>query len=162
MLKILCTFWWLSDRSIGWLLVFLVSIMSHFFRISLFRCRSGGIWGAVDQGGREWWWVYSKDVPEWPRVDQRRRAGKWQCEVRRSKVLSTSSPCVLRRLIFLNSRFLIASPLQYRFYGEQIVKACIEAGTHYVDISGEPHVRSGIGFSLIDDNVYSPLIFDLH
>ncbi|OQV24954.1 Saccharopine dehydrogenase-like oxidoreductase [Hypsibius exemplaris] len=27
----------------------------------------------------------------------------------------------------------------YRFYGEQIVKACIEANTHYVDISGEPH-----------------------
>ncbi|XP_055328322.1 saccharopine dehydrogenase-like oxidoreductase [Paramacrobiotus metropolitanus] len=26
----------------------------------------------------------------------------------------------------------------YRFYGEQVVKACVDAGTHYVDISGEP------------------------
>ena len=27
---------------------------------------------------------------------------------------------------------------QYRFYGETIVKACIEAGASHVDISGEP------------------------
>lgn len=26
----------------------------------------------------------------------------------------------------------------YRFYGEPVVKACVEAGTHHVDISGEP------------------------
>jgi len=26
----------------------------------------------------------------------------------------------------------------YRFYGEQVVKACVETGTHYLDISGEP------------------------
>ncbi|CAG5121242.1 unnamed protein product [Candidula unifasciata] len=26
----------------------------------------------------------------------------------------------------------------YRFYGEPVVKACIEAGTHHLDISGEP------------------------
>lgn len=26
----------------------------------------------------------------------------------------------------------------YRFFGEQVVKACIDAGCHYVDISGEP------------------------
>lgn len=26
----------------------------------------------------------------------------------------------------------------YRFYGEPVVKACIEAGTHHVDVSGEP------------------------
>lgn len=26
----------------------------------------------------------------------------------------------------------------YRFYGEQVVKACVEAGTHHVDVSGEP------------------------
>lgn len=26
----------------------------------------------------------------------------------------------------------------YRFYGEQVVKACVEAGTHHLDISGEP------------------------
>lgn len=26
----------------------------------------------------------------------------------------------------------------YRFLGEAVVKACIEAGTHHVDVSGEP------------------------
>lgn len=26
----------------------------------------------------------------------------------------------------------------YRFYGEAVVKACIEAGTHHIDVSGEP------------------------
>lgn len=26
----------------------------------------------------------------------------------------------------------------YRFFGEQVVKACVEAGTHHVDVSGEP------------------------
>ena len=26
----------------------------------------------------------------------------------------------------------------YRFYGEPVVKACVEAGTHHVDVSGEP------------------------
>ena len=26
----------------------------------------------------------------------------------------------------------------YRLYGEPVIKACIEAGTHHVDISGEP------------------------
>ncbi|XP_055373745.1 saccharopine dehydrogenase-like oxidoreductase [Condylostylus longicornis] len=26
----------------------------------------------------------------------------------------------------------------YRFYGEAVVKACIQAGTHHVDVSGEP------------------------
>ena len=29
---------------------------------------------------------------------------------------------------------------QYRFYGEPVVKACIENGAHYVDICGEPQV----------------------
>ncbi|XP_067625542.1 saccharopine dehydrogenase-like oxidoreductase [Eurosta solidaginis] len=26
----------------------------------------------------------------------------------------------------------------YRFFGEQVVRACLEAGTHHVDVSGEP------------------------
>ena len=30
--------------------------------------------------------------------------------------------------------------LQYRFYGEQMVKACVENGAHHIDISGEPQV----------------------
>ncbi|XP_004537189.1 saccharopine dehydrogenase-like oxidoreductase [Ceratitis capitata] len=32
----------------------------------------------------------------------------------------------------------------YRFYGEAVVKACIEAGTHHVDISGEPQYIDGM------------------
>lgn len=30
----------------------------------------------------------------------------------------------------------------YRFYGEAVVKACINSGTHHVDVSGEPQVRA--------------------
>ena len=26
----------------------------------------------------------------------------------------------------------------YRFYGESVVEACVEAGAHHLDISGEP------------------------
>ncbi len=26
----------------------------------------------------------------------------------------------------------------YRFYGEQVVKACLASGAHHLDISGEP------------------------
>lgn len=29
----------------------------------------------------------------------------------------------------------------YRFYGEPVIKACVETGTHHVDVSGEPQVR---------------------
>lgn len=29
----------------------------------------------------------------------------------------------------------------YRFYGEPVIKACIETGTHHVDVSGEPQVK---------------------
>ncbi|XP_067612766.1 saccharopine dehydrogenase-like oxidoreductase [Eurosta solidaginis] len=32
----------------------------------------------------------------------------------------------------------------YRFYGEVVVKACIEAGTHHVDVSGEPQFIDGM------------------
>jgi len=32
--------------------------------------------------------------------------------------------------------------LQYSFYGTSVIKACIEAGTHHIDICGEPGVSS--------------------
>lgn len=32
------------------------------------------------------------------------------------------------------------SLLQYRLYGESVVKAAVENGANYVDISGEPAV----------------------
>lgn len=28
----------------------------------------------------------------------------------------------------------------YRFFGEPVVKACVQASTHHVDVSGEPQV----------------------
>lgn len=32
----------------------------------------------------------------------------------------------------------------YRFFGEQVVRACVETGCHHVDISGEPQFLEGI------------------
>ncbi len=32
----------------------------------------------------------------------------------------------------------------YRFFGEQMVKACIEEGSHHVDVSGEPQFLEGM------------------
>ena len=40
----------------------------------------------------------------------------------------------------LYNNFLICV-LQYRFYGEPVVKAAVENGSHYLDVSGEPEVR---------------------
>ena len=34
--------------------------------------------------------------------------------------------------------------VQYRFYGEQVVRACVENSCHHVDISGEPQVTMEI------------------
>lgn len=39
----------------------------------------------------------------------------------------------------------------YRFYGEPVVKACIAAGTHHVDVSGEPQVCL---FTTLNNNYY--------
>lgn len=36
------------------------------------------------------------------------------------------------------ARVVINTAGPYRFYGEPVVKACIDAGTHHVDVSGEP------------------------
>ena len=30
----------------------------------------------------------------------------------------------------------------YRFYGETVVRACIESGAHHLDVSGEPQVSA--------------------
>ncbi|KAL7727007.1 hypothetical protein ACLKA6_010050 [Drosophila palustris] len=35
-------------------------------------------------------------------------------------------------------RIVVNTAGPYRFYGEKVVRACIEAGTHHVDVSGEP------------------------
>lgn len=35
-------------------------------------------------------------------------------------------------------RIVVNTTGPYRFYGEKVVRACIETGTHHVDVSGEP------------------------
>ncbi|XP_071963086.1 saccharopine dehydrogenase-like oxidoreductase [Antedon mediterranea] len=35
----------------------------------------------------------------------------------------------------------------YRFFGEQLVRACVENGCHHIDISGEPQFLEGIQFN---------------
>lgn len=32
----------------------------------------------------------------------------------------------------------------YRHWGEQTVRACVENGTHHVDVSGEPEVKAAL------------------
>lgn len=46
----------------------------------------------------------------------------------------------------------------YRFYGEPVVKACVENGAHHIDLSGEPQFLEGMQLnydsSAGDNNVY--------
>lgn len=42
------------------------------------------------------------------------------------------------------TRLILTAVGPYRFYGEPLVKACVEAGTNYVDISGEPQFIEGM------------------
>lgn len=46
----------------------------------------------------------------------------------------------------------------YRFYGEPVVKACIAAKTHHVDVSGEPQVRTT---NFLKQKTYDFKIFSL-
>ncbi|WAR20391.1 LDP1-like protein, partial [Mya arenaria] len=52
------------------------------------------------------------------------------------KVLTESSQRTGKELE--ETPIIIADVKNYRFYGEDVVKACIENGAHHVDISGEP------------------------
>ena len=45
---------------------------------------------------------------------------------------------------------VICFQFQFRFYGEEVVKAAIEAKTHYLDICGEPMVSCFNGSSIRD------------
>lgn len=38
----------------------------------------------------------------------------------------------------------------YRLFGEQVVKACIEAGTHHLDVSGEPYYMESAQMNYYD------------
>lgn len=39
-------------------------------------------------------------------------------------------------------RFCLSLCSQYRFFGEPVVRACVENGAHHIDISGEPQVSA--------------------
>nr|ACO15568.1 Probable saccharopine dehydrogenase [Caligus clemensi] len=52
-------------------------------------------------------------------------------------VCDTSDPDSIRSVVS-QGRLLLNCVGPYRFHGEEVVKACVEAGTHHVDISGEP------------------------
>ncbi|XP_034664023.1 saccharopine dehydrogenase-like oxidoreductase [Drosophila subobscura] len=41
-------------------------------------------------------------------------------------------------------RIVVNTAGPYRFFGENVVKACIESGTHHVDVSGEPQYMESI------------------
>lgn len=47
-------------------------------------------------------------------------------------------------IFFLPYKIVVNCCGPYRFYGEIVVKACIEAGTHHVDISGEAQFIEGM------------------
>lgn len=38
----------------------------------------------------------------------------------------------------------------YRFFGDTVVKACIEAGTHHIDVSGEPEYMETVQIKQYD------------
>lgn len=57
--------------------------------------------------------------PEWPKVFEPNRVFLAHCLPRQTRVVLN---CV--------------GP--YRFYGEQVVSACVDTATHHIDVAGEP------------------------
>lgn len=49
------------------------------------------------------------------------------------------------------TRLIINCVGPYRFFGEPVVKACVEAGADYVDISGEPQFLEGMQLKYYDE-----------
>lgn len=51
--------------------------------------------------------------------------------------------CVFHSKTFnFNLKLKCGLCIQYKLFGEPVVKTCVENGTHHVDISGEPQVYS--------------------
>ena len=62
-------------------------------------------------------------------------------EVEKTPIIICDSNDVESMLAMARSARLVVNCVgPYRFYGEQTVKACVEAGTHHVDISGNPSI----------------------
>lgn len=55
----------------------------------------------------------------------------------------TQSPDSLKKMAE-QSKVIITTVGPYLNYGEPLVRACVEAGTHYVDLTGEPEFVDGI------------------
>ena len=52
-------------------------------------------------------------------------------------VCDSSDPASLHQMA-QQARVVLNCVGPYRFYGEAVVEACVEAGAHHLDISGEP------------------------
>ena len=66
--------------------------------------------------------------------------------------LSESSTSIVLPLTSLTQATILLNCVgPYRFYGEQVVKACVEAGTHYLDITGEPEFIERMQLKYHDD-----------
>ena len=53
-------------------------------------------------------------------------------------ILSDSSDSSSLLAMAQQARVVLNCVGPYRFYGEAVVEACVEAGAHHLDISGEP------------------------
>lgn len=58
-------------------------------------------------------------------------------------VCDISQPESLRNMV-AQTRVVITTVGPYLNYGEPLVKACVDAGTHYVDLTGEPEFVDGL------------------
>uniref|UniRef100_A0A023GJY3 Saccharopine dehydrogenase NADP binding domain-containing protein n=1 Tax=Amblyomma triste TaxID=251400 RepID=A0A023GJY3_AMBTT len=49
------------------------------------------------------------------------------------------------------TRLVLNTVGPYRFYGRQVVKACVESGTHHIDVSGEPQYLEQMQIEFYDE-----------
>lgn len=49
------------------------------------------------------------------------------------------------------TRLVLNTVGPYRFYGRQVVKACVESGTHHIDVSGEPQYLEQMQIEYYDE-----------
>lgn len=60
-------------------------------------------------------------------------------------IADASNPAALKAMA-AQSKVVLNCCGPFRFYGEAVVKACVENGASHVDISGEPQVRNIFSF----------------
>jgi len=84
------------------------------------------------------WAVSGRNMDKLQKVlaDASKRTGK-NLEETTIIIADTSSDASLLEMA-QQTKLVLNCVGPYRFYGEQVVKACIEGGSHHLDISGEP------------------------